>query len=205
MGGKVRFDEHGFISVEPAGIEEVEDVLKIKPGDPYGDNYMRVALETLEYMVQNCPAGYKVNPHAIMGPFTVGAQLRGISDFCADTIAEPELVEAVLDLVIETQVNFMKAQEKILGGPACITFWCATTCLPSSVRRPIRRSFCPPYERLFYPVPPHPEMGAQRLDCPAHRPGHLQGRHGGLAVSSQYLPQDALNLTENKVTSCWAD
>ncbi len=117
LGGEVRFDDHGFISVHEAGIEDIDDVLKMKPADPYGDNYMRIALEQLEYLVQNCPKHLKVNPHPIMGPFTVAAQLRGIGDFCADTIAEPELVDALLDICIETQIAFIKAQEKILGEP----------------------------------------------------------------------------------------
>lgn len=70
LGGKVRFDEHGYISVAPAEIEELDDVLAIKPGDPYGNNYMRIALEQLEYMVEHCPAGYgescMINPKSLI-------------------------------------------------------------------------------------------------------------------------------------------
>jgi len=115
LGGPVRFDDKGFISVHELGINDIDDVIKLKPGDPYGGSYMTRVLETLEYMVEHAPKGYKVNPPALMGPFTVAAQLRGIGDFCADTICEPELVDALLEIVIETQVNYLKAQEKILG------------------------------------------------------------------------------------------
>lgn len=152
LGGKVRFDDHGFISVAPAEIEELDDVLAIKPGDPYGDNYMRRALETLEYMVQNCPESYKVNPHVVMGPFTVGAQLRGISDFCADTIAEPELVEAILDLVIETQVTFLHAQEKILGDPLHHVLVCDDLSAFLS-QQAYQEIILPSYDRLFAEFP----------------------------------------------------
>lgn len=199
LGGKVRFDEHGFISIEPAKIEDVDDVLKIKPGDPYGDNYMRVALETLEYMVQHCPDGYKVNPHPIMGPFTVGAQLRGISDFCADTLVEPELVDAVLDLVIETQINFIKAQEKILGAPLHHILVCddLSAFLSESSYSEI---ILPSYDRLFAEFP-HTQRWLHN-DSTARHVAPLISK-GGM-VAWQYhpdiSPQDALALTENKVT-----
>lgn len=116
LGGTVRFDRHGFISVKEMEIESVEDAMKIRPGDPYGDNYMRKALETLDYMVKNAPKGIKVNPPVIHGPFTVAAQLRGISDFCMDTLVEPEICQALLDICTETSINFMNAAKKILGG-----------------------------------------------------------------------------------------
>ena len=199
LGGKVRFDEHGYISVAPAEIEELDDVLAIKPGDPYGNNYMRIALEQLEYMVEHCPAGYKVNPHAIMGPFTVGAQLRGISDFCADTIADPDLVWAILDLVIETQVNFIKAQEKILGAPLHHILVCDD--LSAFLSEPAYQEFIlPAYDKLFKEFPNtqrwlHNDSTARHVapDIPK----------GGM-VAWQYhpsiSPQDALALTGNKVS-----
>ena len=199
LGGKVRFDEHGFISVAPAEIEELDDVLAIKPGDPYGDNYMRRALETLEYMVQNCPKGYKVNPHAIMGPFTVGAQLRGISDFCADTIADPDLVQAILDLVIETQINFMHAQEKILGEPLHHILVCDDLSAFLS-EQAYQEIIVPSFDKLFAEFP-----NTQRWlhnDSTARHVAPFISK-GGM-VAWQYhpsiTPQDALKLTDEKVT-----
>lgn len=199
LGGKVRFDDHGFISVAPAEIEELDDVLAIKPGDPYGDNYMRRALETLEYMVQNCPEGYKVNPHVIMGPFTVGAQLRGISDFCADTIAEPELVEAILDLVIETQVAFLHAQEKILGEPLHHVLVCDDLSAFLS-QQAYQDIILPSYDRLFTEFP-NTQRWLHNDSTARHVAPYIS--KGGM-VAWQYhpsiTPHDALELTEGKVT-----
>ncbi len=115
LGGHVVFDRQGFIAVEPAAINSVEDVLKIPTVDPYGDNYMRITLEALEYMVQNCPKDYVVQPPLLMGPFTVAAQLRGISQFCLDTVMNPDLVKAILEKVVETQIIYLKAVHKIMG------------------------------------------------------------------------------------------
>ena len=80
LGGHVRFDAEGFISVGSIGIETLEEAMAIQPGDPYGDNYMRIALETLEYMVQHAPKDIKDNPPICMAPFTVCAQLCGSGD-----------------------------------------------------------------------------------------------------------------------------
>lgn len=199
LGGKVRFDEHGFISVEPAEIEEIDDVLAIKPGDPYGDNYMRCALEQLEYLVQHCPEGYKVNPHPLMGPFTVGAQLRGISDFCADTIAEPELVDAVLDLVIETQINFLKAQEKILGAPLHHVLVCDD--LSAFLSEPAYQEIVlPAYDKLFAEFPNtqrwlHNDSTARHI-----APDIPKANMAAWQYHPKITPQDALELTGNKVT-----
>lgn len=117
LGGKVRFDKEGFISVAPSGISSFEEAIKLKPADPWGDNYMRRALEQLQYFVENAPKDIKVNAPICMAPFTVCAQLRGISDFCLDTLEDPDFVEALLDVAVETDIRYMKECEKILGRP----------------------------------------------------------------------------------------
>ena len=116
LNGKVVFDMHGYISVEKSGISTLEEALALKVGDPYGQNYMHTALEALEYMVAHAPEDVKVNPPVIMGAFTVAAQLRGISEFCTDTILNPDLVHAMLDIATQTSIAYMKAAEKIMGG-----------------------------------------------------------------------------------------
>lgn len=199
LGGKVRFDEHGFISVAPSGIEELEDVLALKPGDPYGDNYMCRALETLEYMVDHCPEGYIVNPHVVMGPFTVGAQLCGISDFCANTIADPDMVDAVLDLVIETQIRFLHAQETILGRPLHHVLVCDDLSAFLGAET-YQKLILPSYDKLFAEFPNTKRW--LHNDAKARHVAHLIPE-GGM-VAWQYhpsiSPQDALQLTDRKVT-----
>lgn len=117
LGGKVRFDKEGFISAAPSGIECIEDIVGLEPGDPYGDNYMHLALRTLEYMLDHAPKDIKVNPPISVAPFTVAAQLRGISDFCADTLEDPDFVRALLEITTETCIRFIRACEKVMGGP----------------------------------------------------------------------------------------
>lgn len=117
LGGQVVFDQHGFISVRPAPVNTIEELVRMQPGDPYGDNYMRVALEALEYMCERAPDGIGVNPPYVQGPVTVAAQLRGISDFCMDTILDEESVDELLEITTETVINYLHAIEKTMGKP----------------------------------------------------------------------------------------
>lgn len=202
LGGIVRFDDYGFISVHPnpkiASAVSFSDVDWLEPADPYGDNYMGQALKTLEYMVDHCPEGYRINPHPIMGPFTVGASIRGISDFAADTIMEPDLVAKILDVVIETQIRFMKAQEKILGSLHHI--FLADDLSAFLSEEMYRDIILPGYHRLFEQFP-----NTQRW---LHNDS--TARHVAPAIADsgmaawQYLPEispaDALKLTGGKVT-----
>ncbi len=202
LGGVVAFDDSGFISVHPnpriVEAKSVEDLDWLQPGDPYGDNYMGRALKTLEYMVEHCPDGYSVNPHPIMGPYTTGANLRGISDFCADTLVEPDIVKKILDVVIETQILFLKAQEKILGKLKHVL---VCDDLSAFLSEPVYREFIlPGYKRIFEDFPQ-----TQRWlhnDSTARHVAPAIGDSG--MVAWQYhpdiSPQDALELTRGKVT-----
>lgn len=121
FGCPVRFDNAGFISVhEYPGLKDIEDADEIDEllhfQGPYGDNYMKVALETLKYMVENCPERYKVNPPVVMGPFTVACQMFGPGDFCEMTLIDPDIVTTLMDRIVEAEIAYMKEMEKILGS-----------------------------------------------------------------------------------------
>lgn len=202
LGGVVQFDDHGFISVHPnpriASAETVADLDWLVPGDPYGDNYMGQALQTLEYMVTHCPEGYRVNPHPVMGPFTVGANIRGINQFSMDSLLDPGLVQKILDVVIETQIRFMKAQEKILGSLHHIF---VADDLSAFLSEPMYRDLIlPGYQQLFKEFPEtqrwlHNDSTARHV-APAIADSGM--------VAWQYLPEiepeDALALTGGKVS-----
>lgn len=202
LGGHVMFDDNGFISVHPnPDIEDADDEDDLdffQAGDPWGDNYMTRALETLQYMVDNCPDNYRVNAHPLMGPFTVGANLRGISDFCADTIAEPDMVFKILDVVIETQIKWLTEQEKILGSLHHILVCDDLSAFLS--QEAYREFILPGYERLMEAFP-NTQFWLHN-DSTARHVAPAIGDSGMLAW--QYLPeiapQDALELTKGKIT-----
>ncbi|MBF7096748.1 uroporphyrinogen decarboxylase family protein [Alkalibacter mobilis] len=202
LGGIVKFDNLGFISIHPnpdiVAANDAGDLDWLVPGDPYGDNYMKQVLDTLQYMVDNCPEGYKVNPHPVMGPFTVGASLRGLINFCEDTVEDPDLVNKILDVVVETQIRFMRAQKKILGSLHHILI---ADDLSSMLSISAYRTFVlPRYEQMFKEFPDtqrwlHNDARAQHI-APAIVDAGM--------VAWQYLPtmdpSVALELTKGKIT-----
>lgn len=117
-GGVLRTDPVGVLSLNPCGIETLEDVLALRPADFNGDNLLARSLKTMEYMVNHKPEGYEVETTRVMAPFTAAAMLRGISDFCMDIYEEPERVHALMELIIRDSIRFVKEQEKILGHEA---------------------------------------------------------------------------------------
>ncbi|MCF7941528.1 MAG: hypothetical protein K9M84_07940 [Spirochaetia bacterium] len=202
LGAEVRFDDNGFISVHPnpkvAAAESTSDLSWLEPGDPYGDNYMGQALKTLEYMVSHCPEGYRVNPHPIMGPFTVGASVRGISQFSMDALLDPDLTRMILDVVIETNIRFMKAQEKILGSLHHILVADDLSAFLSEAM--YRDIILPGYLKMFEQFPEtqrwlHNDSTARHV-APAIADSGM--------VAWQYLPEiepmDALELTGGKIS-----
>lgn len=202
LGGQVAFDDQGFISAHAnpriAAASSVADLDWLEPADPFENNYMRQALKTLEYMVDNCPQGYKVNPHPVMGPFTVGATIRGVSQFAMDTLLDPDLVNKILDVVVKTQIRFMKAQEKILGSLHHIL---VADDLSAFISEESYREFVlPRYQQLFADFP-HTQRWLHN-DSTARHVAPAIADSGMLAW--QYLPdippREALELTKGKVT-----
>ena len=116
FGAPIHFDAEGFISVSDMGIEDEDDVAELNFKGVRGGEYMNFCLETLEYMVGHCPDRYRVNPPIVMGPFTVASQMCGPQEFCVATLEDPDMVEALLDKVIDAEVQYMKEMEKILGS-----------------------------------------------------------------------------------------
>ncbi len=202
LGAEIAFDENGFISAHPnpriAEAETADDLDWLEPGDPYGDNYMGQALKTLQYMVDRCPEGYRINPHPVMGPFTVGSTIRGISQFAMDTLLDPELTNKILDVVVETQVRFMKAMEDILGSLHHV-FVADDLSAFLSVDT-YRQIILPRYNELFEQFP-HTQRWLHNDSTARHVAPEIA--ESGM-VAWQYLPdispQDALELTKGKIT-----
>lgn len=198
FGAPVRFDAEGFISVHSMGIEDEDDVAGIQTSGPYGENYMKVALETLEYFAAHTPKHYKVNPPIVMGPFTVASQLCGTSEFCIATLEDPEMVEALLDKVIDAEVRYMKEMEKILGSLNHILVCDDISAFLSAAG--FQEFVMPTYDRLFAEFPNtqrwlHNDAKAKHLAPYISQCGFKAWQHG-----TCLNPREAAELTEGKVT-----
>ncbi|MDO4621416.1 MAG: uroporphyrinogen decarboxylase family protein [Eubacteriales bacterium] len=115
LGGTVRYDKEGFMSVEKMQIETEEEVADIKLPNPWDTELGYKCLSQLQYFKENCPDWCKVNAPTVTGPFTVAAQLRGITDFMCDTLEDPDFCEALIEKSTEFCIMYMKEVEKILG------------------------------------------------------------------------------------------
>ncbi len=151
MGAHIQYDKLGFPSVHNPQNLELEEVVKIKPGDPWAGNLMTKALEALQYMKGNAPEGFIVENSIMVGPFTTAAMLRGISDFCADLYEEPDMIKALIDTVVETEIRFMKEQEKILGKLDHILLADDITSFVSEGQ--FREFVMPAYDKLYSAFP----------------------------------------------------
>ncbi len=199
LGGEVYFDENNYINVKSINIENVDDVLKLKAGNAFANNYMCKALEHLDFMVKNCPTGLEIEPHPIMGAFTIAAQLRGISDFCADIIDEPEMCKKLIDLAVETQINFINAQEKVFKKPLNHILICDD--LSSFLSPALYLEFVVPAYKMLYEAFPHIEHRLHN-DAFAH---HLMSHISNLnIVAWQYgtdlTPTEAAAGVNNKIS-----
>ena len=94
----------------PSAIENPIDSLaaleKLKVLDPHQDGLMPEYLKGIRKIAQAIPKPLMV---ASMGPFTLAAELVGVSLLAKSTIKNPEFVERVLDFTTENICNFIRA------------------------------------------------------------------------------------------------
>lgn len=182
LGCEIRTDQNGFLSVKPAGVNELEQALKLKPADPYGDNYMHLALQTLEYMCDRANPNAGVNAPFIQGPTTIAAQLCGISDFCEATLLDEDLVHALLDVATQSVIAYIQAIEKVMG-PRLRHILIADD-LSSFLNRTGYREFAlPEYRKIFAQFPQlefwlHNDMNADHIADLIAEAGFRAWQHG---------------------------
>jgi uroporphyrinogen decarboxylase len=155
LGCELKFDDHGTPYAGHAGYETIDDVLAVGEVDPWAGSYMTRALEALQYMKENAPAGQKVEAAVQIAPFSLAATVRGISDFCVDLYVDPDFAHALVDLCVRTEISFLKEQEKILGTIERVFIG---DDISSFMKPEDFRTWCvPTYQQLFDAFP-----GAQR-------------------------------------------
>lgn len=151
IGAKVTYDEKGFPSVVSESDKNYDQLLQLKPADPYGGNMLTRELAALEYMEAHKPDGFETQSSIIQSAFTGAAMLRGVSDFCMDLLDSPEQARALMDIVLETDIRYMKEQEKILGGLDHILLSDDISAFVSVNQ--FRELIMPYYQRFFEPFP----------------------------------------------------
>lgn len=116
FGCEVRFDNIGIPNCEKLKIEDIAELDGLQPVVPGENDYMGRVLEYLRYMKAHKPEDVLLGPSLVMGPFTAGGLLRGITEFCLDVLEEEERVHHLLDVITETEITYLNMQSEILGG-----------------------------------------------------------------------------------------
>ena len=152
FGSKIIWQDTEAPYAKPC-LTSIDQVDHLKPANPYEDGLLKTCLQEWEYYWRHVDRrwideyGYLDGVGFIMGPVESAAQLRGYTDFFIDLMEEPEKVHKLLDIVTETEIRYLKAQEKINGKlkRVCIGDHLATQISPAHCRE----FFIPYLKRIF--------------------------------------------------------
>ena len=115
LGAELVFT-NGYPSTKHRDDVTVELLANSAPIDPYNGKLMESLLEALKYMREHAPSEISVEPTYITGPLSLAASVCGITDFLIDLCEEPDVVKQCLEVVTDSEISFLKEQEKILGS-----------------------------------------------------------------------------------------
>lgn len=102
-------------------LHSAEDIKKLRPADPDKDGLMPVVLNEYKYMWKNADKrlideyGYLDGVAVAMGPAETAGLLRGYDGLFYDMFDNPELVHKMLEIVTESIMIWIRAQEKVNG------------------------------------------------------------------------------------------
>jgi len=128
LGCNFTFTEtFGFVA-EPVA-KEPEDIDKLEVPDPHHDGLMPNTLKALEHFAENVDPEIKRRygyvdgwPVMIIAPFSVAAFVRGITQFMLDLIMNQDLAHKLLKIATETTIEWIRAQEEIIGPTKYLLF-----------------------------------------------------------------------------------
>jgi MtaA/CmuA family methyltransferase len=144
MGLDVEFPEDGLPLRRRVLLESPEDLAKLRPVEPTAGRRMSDRLEGVRRMSEAVGRDVVVMGW-VEGPLALACDLRGDTNLMLDLHDRPEWVVELLDLLVEQQIAFARAQ--VAAGADMIGLGDAVASLisPSQFRR-----FALPYERRIF-------------------------------------------------------
>jgi uroporphyrinogen decarboxylase len=123
LGCEVVFPENAAPGVKESPVKKPEDIEKLEVPDPKKDGFMPLALEAIEYMKRNLPAGVK-NTHGYLdgfamslGPTDLVGLVIGYDRYIVWQVNYPDLIHKAMSIATETAISYIEAQLEITGEP----------------------------------------------------------------------------------------
>lgn len=104
-------------------ISNAEEIDNLKVPDPHRDGLLPKLLESYRYLIENKPSQHEVDPQAIRGPLDLATELRGVGPLLSDMYRHPEYVHKLLNIATQTEIDFVKAMDEVVGESRII-FMC---------------------------------------------------------------------------------
>lgn len=105
MGAEVNFPEDNTADLEKPAIDDISQIVKLQPADPYKDGRLPVHIEAMKYLIDElgkevpCAGG-------IVGPFTNAFFLIGVEKMTKLFFKNPEAVHKLCELSLETCIRY---------------------------------------------------------------------------------------------------
>ena len=103
--------------VKTPPMTSVDDFENVKDPDPYTDGRMPVVLKAIELLKKKLPDTIPIFS-AVVGPFMVAAQVRGVDLFMRELMREPDKVRDIIERAGRACLRYAQAQ--VEAGADCV-------------------------------------------------------------------------------------
>jgi uroporphyrinogen decarboxylase len=152
FGCKVEWPEDDTPHVSPT-IENIGQIDKLKPINPEKDGLLPVCLDVYRYFWDHIDKaiidnyGYLDGMIFTMGPTEVAAIIRGFTDFFLDILDHPKQTHTLLDVVTESCLKWLRAQEDVNGKAKRLFL---LDHIPGQISPAHFEEFCLPYYKQIF-------------------------------------------------------
>ena len=112
MGATVKFPEDATADLLQPAINDIKDIGKLQPANPYKDGRLPTQLDAMKYLIEE--VGDEVGcSGAVVGPFTNAFFLMGVDETLKLITKDPEAVHALCRISLETCKDYAEAVIKL--------------------------------------------------------------------------------------------
>lgn len=106
MGSVVEMNKEGRVTLKKPAIKERNEINKLKEISSRNIGRLEVFFEAIQYCYDSIGDVVPIN-FAVMGPFSLAAQLRGTGVFLKDLVEAPDFANELLDIATENMVRIL--------------------------------------------------------------------------------------------------